>query len=184
MTGAPAGPAREDRRRSRPENKPEQRAEFQRDRDRILYTDALRRLAGVTQVAGAGEGHLFHNRLTHTLKVAQVACRLAEMLLDREGARAAAWGGLSPDVVETAALIHDLGHPPFGHIAEDELDTIARAHGAPDGFEGNAQSFRIVTRLAAHRDPERGDGYEGLNLTRATLNASLKYPRIRDVANH
>jgi dGTPase len=173
-------PRRGDRRRPGPK-KPEQRAEFERDRDRVLYTDALRRLAGVTQVVGAAEGHLFHNRLTHTLKVAQIARRLAEKLAHDQPTRAAARGGLSADVVEAAALVHDLGHPPFGHIAEEELDDIAREHAAPDGFEGNAQSFRIVTRLAAHRDPDRTDGYEGINLTRASLNAALKYPRLRDV---
>jgi dGTPase len=178
--GRKVEPGREDRRKPGPE-KPEQRGEFERDRDRVLYTDALRRLAGVTQVAGAAEGHLFHNRLTHTLKVAQIARRLAEKLGRDVPAAADEWGGIDADVVESAALIHDLGHPPFGHIAEKELDALAREHGARDGFEGNAQSFRIVTRLAAHRDPDRTDGYEGLNLTRATLNAALKYPRLRDV---
>lgn len=172
-------PEREDRRQPDSE-KLEQRTAFERDRDRVLYTDALRRLARVTQVVGAAEGHLFHNRLTHTLKVAQVGRRLAEKLLREQPAAADSWGGLSPDVVETAALIHDLGHPPFGHIAEAELDQLARDHGDPDGFEGNAQSFRIVTRLGAHRDPERSGGYVGLNLTRATLNAALKYPWLRD----
>ena len=173
-------PRREDRQQPGP-HKPEQRTEFERDRDRVLYSDAHRRLAGVTQVASAAEGHLFHNRLTHTLKVAQIARRVAEKLCRDQPREAEAWGGLNADVVEAAAHIHDLGHPPFGHVAEEELDEIARAHGAPDGFEGNAQSFRIVTRLAAHRDPDRTDGYVGLNLTRATLNAALKYPRVRDV---
>lgn len=178
--GSSRTPRREDRRSPGPE-KPEQRGEFERDRDRVLYTDALRRLAGVTQVVGATEGHLFHNRLTHTLKVAQIARRLAEKLLRDQKPAADAWGGLSADVVEAAALIHDLGHPPFGHIAEEELDQLARDHGNSDGFEGNAQSFRIVARLVAHRDPERSDGYVGLNLTRATLNAALKYPWTRDI---
>lgn len=170
-------PAREDR---ICRGSPDQRSEFERDRDRVLYTDALRRLAGVTQVAGAAEGHLFHNRLTHTLKVAQIARRLAEKLLAENATLVEEWGGLSPDVVEAAALIHDLGHPPFGHIAEVELDILARDHGDPEGFEGNAQSFRIVTKLAAHRDPALSDGYAGINLTRATLNAALKYPWVRD----
>lgn len=77
---------------------------------------------------------------------------------------------INPDVVEAACLAHDLGHPPFGHIAEQQLDHLARAHGLADGFEGNAQSFRIVTKLAM------GSIEYGLNLTRATLNAILKYP--------
>jgi dGTPase len=146
----------------------------QSDRDRVLYTSAFRRLAGVTQVVGPLEGHIFHNRLTHTIEVAQIARRLAERLRELNPAGVAEFGGLDPDVVEAAALAHDLGHPPFGHVAEKTLDMLARRYDADDGFEGNAQSFRIVTRLSAHRK-----GYTGLNLTRATLNAILKYPWFR-----
>jgi dGTPase len=130
-------------------------------------------LAEVTQVVAPDAGHVFHNRLTHSLKVAQVARRLAEKLA-REQERAAEALGINPDVVEAAALAHDLGHPPFGHVAEDELDTIVTRAGLPDGFNGNAQSFRIVTKLAL-RSPE----HPGLDLTRATLNALLKYPWLR-----
>ncbi len=150
------------------------RASFQVDRDRIIYCSAFRRLAQVTQVVSAQEGHVFHNRLTHSLKVAQVARRLAERLVARQPDIAAKIGGIDPDVVEAAALAHDLGHPPFGHTAEEELDKWALHNGLPDGFEGNAQSFRILTRLAIHRVD-----YFGLNLTRATLNAVLKYPWLR-----
>lgn len=150
------------------------RASFQVDRDRIIYCSAFRRLAQVTQVVSAQEGHVFHNRLTHSLKVAQVARRLAERLLARQPDVAAKIGGIDPDVVEAAALAHDLGHPPFGHTAEEELDKCALNSGLSDGFEGNAQSFRILTRLAIHRID-----YFGLNLTRATLNAVLKYPWLR-----
>ena len=154
----------------------DQRTSAQRDRDRVLYCSYFRRLAGVTQVVGPSEGHLFHNRLTHTLEVAQVARRLAEKLMRDDPEQADALGGIDPDVVEAAALAHDLGHPPFGHIAEWELDRLARkVNSDHDGFEGNAQSFRIITRLAPHRD-----NYLGLNLTRATLNAVLKYPWMRD----
>lgn len=158
--------------------KVDQRDPGQRDRDRVLYTYALRRLAGVTQVVGAVEGHLFHNRLTHTLEVAQIARRLAEKLSDEQPALAKQLGGINADVVEAAALAHDLGHPPFGHVAEHELDLLARQHGDPDGFEGNAQSFRILTRLAAHSYE-----YQGINLCRKTLNAVLKYPWLRDLRN-
>jgi dGTPase len=103
--------------------------------------------------------------------VAQVGRGIAEKL-QREAKRLGAASGLNidPDVVEAACLAHDIGHPPFGHIAEKELDAIARVRGLSDGFEGNAQSFRIVTRLAM------GSTENGLNLTRATLNAILKYP--------
>jgi dGTPase len=147
---------------------------WQRDRDRILYSDALQRLANVTQVASPGEGIVFHNRLTHTHEVAQIARRLAEKLRVRQPDLAERCG-LNPDVAEAAALAHDLGHPPFGHIAEEELDQLARTNGAPEGFEGNAQSFRIVVRTEPHRIE-----YRGLDLSRATLNAILKYPWVRD----
>jgi dGTPase len=152
----------------------DQRKSFQVDRDRILYSSAFRRLAHITQVVTAQEGHVFHNRLTHSLKVAQVARRLAERLVEEQPEVAAAIGGIDPDVVEAAALSHDLGHPPFGHTAEEQLDACAMNAGLSDGFEGNAQSFRILTRLAIHRID-----YYGLNLTRATLNAVLKYPWMR-----
>lgn len=154
----------------------DQRSPGPRDRDRILYTSALRRLASVTQVVSPSEGHTFHNRLTHTLEVAQIARRLAEKFITDSRELAESLGGIDADVVEAAALAHDLGHPPFGHVAEQELDRCARDRHLEDGFEGNAQSFRILVHGAAHRE-----GYRGLNLTRATLNAVLKYPWLRDV---
>src|SRR5947209_5807479 len=102
------------------------RTESQRDRDRILYSSAFPRLGGVTQVVSASEGLIIHNRLTHTLKVAQVARRLAERLRAKtSGEVIEAAGGLDPDVAEAAALAHDLGHPPFRHIAEEELQGAA-----------------------------------------------------------
>lgn len=169
-------PARHDRRYTQ-DRGPDQRSEFERDRDRILYSSALRRLAGVTQVVHVAEGHIFHNRLTHTLKVAQVGRRIAEHILKSEPEELIdAVGGIDPDVVETAALAHDLGHPPFGHIAEEGLDRQLRIADIADGYEGNAQSFRIVTNVAI-RHPE----HRGLNLTRASLNAVLKYPWERSV---
>lgn len=152
----------------------DQRSEAQRDRDRILYCSAFRRLAGVTQVVAPVEGYVFHNRLTHTLETAQIARRLAEWFVVTKRDLTEALGGVDPDVVESAALVHDLGHPPFGHTGEKTLNRLALDMEDDEGFEGNAQSFRIVTRLAAHRMQ-----YPGLNLTRATLNASLKYPWFR-----
>lgn len=158
----------------------DQRENFQIDRDRLIYSFAFRRLAQVTQVASATEGNVFHNRLTHSLKVAQVGRRLAEYLFDKylstNSALIEKCGELSPDVVETACLAHDLGHPPFGHIAEKELDKAARKAGLLDGFEGNAQTFRILTKL----EPYKPD-FSGLNLTRATLDATLKYPWFREI---
>lgn len=163
---------REDRKSGSTTNKKsDPRFDFQRDRDRVLYSDYFRRLAGVTQVVSAAEGGIFHNRLMHSLKVAQVARRLAERLLRQEPKLES---DLSADVVEAAALAHDLGHPPFGHVAESELRSFAEGIGLDDGFEGNAQTFRIIVRLASHR----GSGV-GLDLTRATLAATLKYPWLR-----
>lgn len=154
------------------------RSPAQIDRDRILYTPAFSRLAEITQVVSADRGYIFHNRLTHSLKVAQLARRIAEKL-QPNSAKIEALRGLDPDVAEAAALAHDLGHPPFGHIAEQELDLCARKAGLEDGFNGNAQSFRIVTKLAVGDgvSPE-GTALAGLNLTRATLNGILKYPWI------
>jgi dGTPase len=152
----------------------DQRSTFQRDRDRILYAGVFRRLVGVTQVVSPSEGEVFHNRLTHTLKVAQVARRIAEMFQrrTRDANRIEGWGGLDPEVVEAAAMAHDLGHPPFGHIAEDELNKLVTPLAGAGGYEGNAQSFRIITRLAVRRVDTEG----GLDLTRAVLDATLKYP--------
>jgi dGTPase len=166
---------RDDRRHEK--DSEDQRSRSQKDRDRLLYSTNLRRLAGVTQVASATEVDIFHNRLTHTLKVAQVSRRIAEKLLRDNASLAEKLGGLDPEVVESAALSHDLGHPPFGHIAEKMLDKCLQKHKATDGYEGNAQSFRIITRLAFCR-PD----FAGLNLTRATLNATLKYPWFRTAA--
>ena len=115
---------------------------------------------------------MFHNRLTHSLKVAQVGRRLAESLLRKYPSSEVVTKSLDPDVVEAAALAHDLGHPPFGHIADHALCQLAEREGLADGFEGNAQTFRIVTRLAVRRD----DAGLGLDLTRATLAAVAKYP--------
>ena len=158
-------------------NQSDNRSASQKDRDRILYTSAFQRLAEVTQVVSPDEGHVFHNRLTHSLKVAQVARRLAEKLLSDPAQKeiAESLGGIDPDVTESASLAHDIGHPPFGHTAEDALDRLVTEAGDPDGFEGNAQSFRIVTKLAVRAKLKS----QGLDLTRATLNALLKYPWLR-----
>ncbi|WCE41184.1 dNTP triphosphohydrolase [Brevibacterium sp. BDJS002] len=148
--------------------KGDNRSPYQRDRDRIIYSSLYRRLAGVTQVVSALEGHVFHNRLTHTLKVAQIARRLSEHLKDQHQVGNQV---LDPDVAEAAAHAHDLGHPPFGHIGEIKLQSLMRKYCGHDHFEGNAQSFRAVTKLARN-----STGYKGLDLTRRTLDAILKYP--------
>lgn len=160
-------------------NKDDPRTEARRDRDRILYSPAFSRLAGVTQVVTPSPtGFTTHNRLTHSLKVAQIARSIAEKLLydDHDHEELAVLGGLDADVAEAAALAHDLGHPPFGHVGEEVLDEFARGEFTlPDGFEGNAQTFRIVKAL----DPRRED--TGMRLTAATRAAVVKYPWVRPV---
>ncbi|MEV6342264.1 dGTP triphosphohydrolase [Actinoplanes sp. NPDC051851] len=142
---------------------------FRVDRDRIVSSPFFARLAGVTQVISpGGAGLLVHNRLTHSLKVAQVARAIAERVRSAQPDLAEKLGGCDPEVVEAAALAHDLGHPPFGHLGERVLDRLARQRlGLADGFEGNAQSYRIVTSTA------------GLDLTNAVRAAVLKYPWTR-----
>ncbi|MFA7297324.1 MAG: dNTP triphosphohydrolase [Dehalococcoidia bacterium] len=159
----------------------DQRGRGERDVDRVQYSSGLARLAGVTQVLPADAGHPFHNRLVHSLKVGQIARRIAENLRESQQDLASA-AQLDTGMCAAAGLAHDLGHPPFGHIGEATLDDLVRdavldergaeiVRGDPDGFEGNAQSFRIVTALAQRRDE-----FDGLNLTRGSLNGILKYP--------
>ncbi len=182
------------------------RYEYGKDYDRILYSSAFRKLGGVTQVVTSREVSVFHNRLTHSLKVAQTGVRIAASLLSEPNSevnrrRILDHGGLHPAVVRAACLAHDLGHPPFGHIGEYTLQDVATnphqylpgyppsCNGLTDSFEGNAQTFRIVTRLAYRQarideiddsSPEATPPGLALNLTRATLAAISKYPWTRN----
>lgn len=151
------------------------RSEFQRDLDRIMYSSAFRALALKTQVVAVAELGFMHNRLTHSIKVGQLGRSMA-------GRLRAGGAGIDPALVEAACLAHDIGHPPFGHAGEEALNLAverlrkADAGATPiDGFEGNAQNLRVLTRLATHRMWTE----DGLHLTRGTLAAATKYPWTR-----
>lgn len=161
------------RRHREPRMMTDPRGAFLRDRERVLFSAAFRRLARVTQVFPVADGAAVsggvppHNRITHSIKAAHIARCICQRL--NEGEHPAL---VNADATEAAALAHDLGHPPFGHAGEEALnECVGNKRG---GFEGNAQTFRVLTRLERIRP-----GFPGLNLTKASLNAVIKYPWFR-----
>ncbi len=155
MTAAYATKPEDSRGRLFAEEGSAHRSPFQRDRDRIIHASAFRRLKHKTQVFVEHEGDYYRTRLTHSIEVAQVARTLARTL------------GLNEELAEAVALAHDLGHPPFGHTGEDELERMMAPYG---GFDHNAQALTIVTRLEAHYAE-----FDGLNLTWETLEGIAKH---------
>ncbi|MDD5406244.1 MAG: deoxyguanosinetriphosphate triphosphohydrolase [Sulfurovaceae bacterium] len=131
---------------------------YDRDRDRVIHSSSFRRLEYKTQVFLNHEGDYFRTRLTHSLEVSQIARTLASSL------------GLKEGLCEAIALSHDLGHTPFGHIGGDTLDELLKSDGHNFGFDHNFQSFRVLTRLE-----KRYEGFDGLNLSFATLEGVLKH---------
>jgi dGTPase len=151
----------------------DQRQPFEADHDRILYSSYFQRLAGVTQIVRAGEEDIFHTRQQHTHKVAQIGRRLSQYLVRDCERKGLGCPEIDPEVVAAASLAHDLGHPPFGHKGEHTLNELVQSQGE-EGYEGNAQTFRIITKLAV-----RWDDKSGLDLTRAVACGVLKYPWLR-----
>src|SRR4029079_4687519 len=154
----PRGPwavAPESRGRLVPEPASPTRTDYQRDRDRVIHSTAFRRMKHKTQVFVAHEGDYYRTRLTHSIEVAQISRSLARSL------------ALDEDLAEALALAHDLGHTPFGHTGEEALDEAMSAFG---GFDHNAQSLRLVTRLE-----RRYAAFDGLNLTWETLEGLVKH---------
>ncbi len=159
-----------------PRRDDEYRSPFQRDRDRIIYSSALRRLQAKTQVFLVGEYDFYRTRLTHSIEVAQIGRSICNYL--RRGSQLLREDFfIDPDLVEAVCLAHDLGHPPFGHAGETTLNRMMADHG---GFEGNAQTLRILTRLINSDDRHP----VGMNPTRALMDGVMKYKTLIHELDH
>jgi dGTPase len=152
--------------RSNPERKGDYRTVFHQDRDRIMFTPTFRRLQAKTQVFQAGEYDFYRTRLTHSMEVANIAKSVAVWLRTQNPDVR-----IDPDLLEAVCLAHDIGHPPFGHAGERALNDLMNLHG---GFEGNAQTLRILTRTIYSGSQGRG----GMSPSRALLDGVLKYKRL------
>src|SRR5271156_5873827 len=148
------------------ERTPDYRSIFHQDRDRIMFTPAFRRLQAKTQVFQAGEYDFYRTRLTHSMEVASIAKSIAAWLRGKNPEVQ-----IDPDLLEAICLAHDIGHPPFGHSGERVLQKLMEPHG---GFEGNAQTLRILTRTIYNRE----EGRAGMSPSRALLDGVLKYKRL------
>ncbi|PEO46714.1 dGTP triphosphohydrolase [Bacillus sp. AFS026049] len=158
---------------SQPRDNFDERSDFHRDYGRLIHSPSFRRLQGKSQVFGAGSGDYYRTRLTHTLEVAQIARQTAHRINASGVYNLPGSPGLKIDplVVECAALAHDLGHPPFGHKGEHDLNKFLEREPGNESYEGNAQNFRILMYLE-----ERYGDFVGLNLTHAVLLGINKYP--------
>lgn len=158
---------------ARSQKSQDKRSAFQIDRDRIVFTSAFRRLQSKTQVFQSGQHDFYRTRLTHSLEVARIGRSICEQLRSDANCVLNEAYFIDPDLVEVIGLSHDIGHPPFGHIGERKLNELMQTHG---GFEGNAQTLRLITELIYD---ERSDKPEGLQPTRAFLDGVLKYKALQ-----
>ena len=147
------------------------RSPFQRDRARILHSAAFRRLQSKTQVMGSGQSDFYRTRLTHSLEAAQIGSGILAQIRNKYPQQSQQLFPTDDSLIESLCLAHDIGHPPFGHGGEVALHYMMRNHG---GFEGNGQTFRIVSHLEPFSENF------GMNLTRRTLLGLIKYPQVID----
>jgi dGTPase len=148
----------------------DERTPFQQDRDRIIYTSSFRRLQAKTQVFFSGEYDFYRTRLTHSIEVAQIGRSICHFLLQKSSVLSENYF-IDPELVEAICLAHDIGHPPFGHAGESTINALMKDYG---GFEGNAQTLRLITEIIYSAE----NGREGMNPTRAFVDGVMKYKAV------